>query len=91
MSSSDSTYIEEAIKCFNTSLQVSNNQDGEAFFNLGNIYKKLGKHDKAINFYEEALKHLKPHEKFQVYINLGLSQRDNNNYEQSIVSISKAC
>lgn len=60
--------LEEAVRCFEKALEFSNQEDGEAYFNLGKIYRKLKKNDKAINFFDEAVKKLKHQEQYNAYI-----------------------
>ena len=51
MGSEDPTYLEEAVKCFERSLEYSNGQDGEGHFNLGSLYQRMKRNTQAIETY----------------------------------------
>ena len=68
---------EEAIKCFEKVLEFSNRTDGEAFFHLGLVYRKMKNSPaiKAIKQFTDALKYLKFSDQFQALIERGICYR----------------
>ena len=70
--------LEEAIKCFEKALEFSGQTDGEAYFNLGMIYRKQKKNTEAMEKFDNAIKHLKPQDQYQAYIERGICYRDTN-------------
>ena len=85
---------EEAIKCFQKVLEFSNNRaDGDAFFQLGLVYRKLKNSPtiKAIRNFSEAIKYLKGFEQFQPLIERGICYREIEELDNSIDDFSKAC
>lgn len=68
---------EEAIKCFERVLEFSNRTDGQAFFNLGLVYRKIKNSPaiKAIKQFTDALKYLKFSDQFQALIERGICYR----------------
>lgn len=70
MAAKEPTALEEAIKCFEKVLEFSGRTDGEAFFNLGLVYRRMKNSPaiKAIKQFTDALKFLKFGDQFQAYI-----------------------
>ena len=70
--------LEEAVKCFEKVMELSGQTDGEAYFNLGLIYRKQKKNIEAMEKFDQAIKQLKPQDQYQAYIERGICYRDSN-------------
>ena len=89
-SASINIQLEETIKCFEKALEFSTRTDGEAFVNLGIIYRKQKRNTDAMGYFEEAVKNLKHQDQYNAYIERGICYRDTGLIENSINDFLKA-
>jgi len=71
-------------------LEFSNRTDGDAYFSLGMIFRKMKKNTKAIEYFDEAIKNLKHQDQYNVFIERGICYRDIGLLESSINDFLKA-
>ena len=74
-------------------LEFSNRTDGDAFYHLGLVCRKLKNSPtmKAIRHFTDAIRNLKLSEQFPVLIERGICYREMEDLDNSIEDFSRAC